>query len=70
MSILKIFQKLPDRVIRKYLKALINRSDRDAIYLEIGDRTSGDTVIYPDDDLLAEMGEKGWKFTRKNGEAY
>ncbi|WP_204103426.1 MULTISPECIES: cupin domain-containing protein [Spirulina sp. CCY15215] len=49
---------------------LINRSDRDAVYLEIGDRTSGDTVIYPDDDLLAEMGEKGWQFTRKNGEAY
>ncbi|MBP0021580.1 MAG: cupin domain-containing protein [Cyanobacteria bacterium SBLK] len=49
---------------------LINRSDRDAIYLEIGDRTPEDSVIYPDDDLRAVMGEKGWQFTHKNGEPY
>lgn len=49
---------------------LINRSDRDAVYLEIGDRTPEDSVTYPDDDLLAEMGNKGWEFTHKNGEPY
>jgi uncharacterized cupin superfamily protein len=49
---------------------LINRSDRDAIYLEIGDRTPDDTVTYPDDDLCAEMGSQGWQFTHKNGENY
>ena len=30
---------------------LVNRSGRDVVYLEIGDRNPGDTVIYPDDDL-------------------
>ena len=30
---------------------LINRSGRDIVYLEIGDRDPGDTVIYPDDDI-------------------
>ena len=30
---------------------LINRSDRDVVYLEIGDRNEGDEVFYPDDDL-------------------
>ena len=49
---------------------LINRSDREAIYLEIGDRTPDDAVTYPDDDLLAKMSDKGWQFTHKNGESY
>ena len=49
---------------------LINRSDRDATYLEIGDRTPGDSATYPDDDLRAVMGDKGWQFTHKNGESY
>ena len=30
---------------------LINRSDRDVVYLEIGDRSETDEVFYPDDDL-------------------
>ena len=40
---------------------LVNRSGRDAVYLEIGDRNLGDTVIYPDDDLgraLTPNGER------------
>ncbi|MGK7927891.1 MAG: cupin domain-containing protein [Spirulina sp.] len=49
---------------------LLNRSDRDATYLEIGDRTPGDSAIYPDDDLHVEATDKGWKFTHKNGESY
>lgn len=49
---------------------LINRSDRDAVYLEIGDRTPEDSVTYPDEDLRAVMGETSWEFTRKNGEPY
>jgi uncharacterized cupin superfamily protein len=30
---------------------LINRSDMDVVYLEIGDRSERDEVFYPDDDL-------------------
>jgi uncharacterized cupin superfamily protein len=49
---------------------LVNRTGEDVIYLEIGDRTAGDEVTYPDDDLKAERDGNGWRFTRKNGAAY
>lgn len=45
-----------------------NRTDADVVYLEIGDRTPGDTVTYPQDDLRAELGPDGrWQFVRKDG---
>jgi uncharacterized cupin superfamily protein len=31
---------------------LVNRGGTDVVYLEIGDRTAGDGVTYPDDDLV------------------
>lgn len=49
---------------------LINRSDLVAIYLEIGDRTPEDEVIYPDVDLMAKHSSKGWIFTHKDGSLY
>lgn len=49
---------------------LINRSDLVAIYLEIGDRTPEDEVIYPDVDLMAKHSSKGWIFTYKDGSLY
>lgn len=49
---------------------LINRSDAEVLYLEVGDRTPGDRVSYPDDDLAAELTGAGWRFTRKDGTAY
>src|SRR5919205_257181 len=46
---------------------LVNRTDRDVVYLEIGDRTPGDEGTYPADDLAASLGADGqWRFTRKN----
>ncbi len=46
---------------------LINRSTEDVLYLEIGDRTGGDSVSYPDDDLVAVLDEhKTWRFRHKN----
>jgi uncharacterized cupin superfamily protein len=30
---------------------LVNETGGDVVYLEIGDRTAGDAVDYPDDDL-------------------
>ncbi|MEX0268638.1 cupin domain-containing protein [Leptolyngbyaceae cyanobacterium UHCC 1019] len=48
---------------------LVNRSHSDAVYLEVGDRTSGDEVVYPDDDLVAAQ-STNWSFTHKDGSAY
>ena len=50
---------------------VLNRSDRDVVILEIGDRTEGDMGSYPQDDIRAVMGTDGkWCFTRKDGTPY
>jgi uncharacterized cupin superfamily protein len=50
---------------------LVNRSMQDVVYLEVGDRSAGDSAIYPDDDLKADLGPDGrWRFTRKDGTPY
>ena len=50
---------------------LVNRSDADVVYLEIGDRTPGDSADYPNDDIHAAMGpDGGWIFTHKDGTPY
>lgn len=50
---------------------LVNRSDEDAVYLEIGDRSPNDEVRYPDDDIQAARDAAGaLSFTRKTGEPY
>lgn len=49
---------------------LINLSDEDASYLEIGDRTPGDEGSYPDDDLMARQENGVWAFFHKNGTPY
>jgi uncharacterized cupin superfamily protein len=50
--------------------SLINESQEDVVYLEIGDRTDGDDVIYPDDDLRAHCMDGAWQFSRKDGTPY
>ena len=49
---------------------LINESSADVVYLEVGDRSAGDTVSYPDDDLKAEMVAGEWQFFHKDGTPY
>jgi len=49
---------------------LVNRSDEDFVYLEVGDRSAGDSVFYPDDDLQAVRVDGRWQFTRKDGTPY
>jgi uncharacterized cupin superfamily protein len=49
---------------------LVNRTDEDVVYLEVGDRTPGDQAVYPDDDLQAAMVEGAWRFTHKDGTQY
>jgi len=49
---------------------MINRSAEDALYLEVGDRTSGDVSTYPDADLMAVHKGGKYVFTRKDGTPY
>jgi uncharacterized cupin superfamily protein len=48
---------------------LVNRSARDVVYLEIGDRSPGDASSYPDDDLHAVLAMT-YKMTKKDGSSY
>jgi uncharacterized cupin superfamily protein len=50
---------------------LVNRSEQPVTYLEIGDRTVGDEVTYPEDDLTATQLVNGvWAMTHKDGQPY
>ena len=49
---------------------LVNKSGRDAVYLEIGTRSKYESVDYPDVDLKVVRDEKGMRYTHKNGEPY
>jgi uncharacterized cupin superfamily protein len=49
---------------------LINRSSRDAIYLEVGDRPSSDQSTYPDIDMLGKQQDGKWVFLHKDGTPY
>ena len=50
---------------------LVNRTQEDVIYLEIGDRSAGDAGSYPDDDIVAEFKGPGqWAFLHKDGRPY
>jgi uncharacterized cupin superfamily protein len=50
---------------------LINRTNGNVTYLEVGDRTPGDQGSYPADDLKAVLGHDGtWQFTHKDGRKY
>ncbi len=46
---------------------LLNRTTEEVIYLEVGDRSPGDQVVYPDDDLQAKYIDGKWQFTHKDG---
>jgi uncharacterized cupin superfamily protein len=47
---------------------LINRSDRDAVYFEVGTRAKSERVQYPDVDFFMERDGTGRRFFRKSGE--
>ena len=49
---------------------LVNKSGRDAVYLEIGTRSKYERVEYPDVDLMVVRDDKGMRYTHKNGEPY
>jgi uncharacterized cupin superfamily protein len=50
---------------------LVNKSSRDALYLEIGTRSPREIAHYPDDDLAMKRDDAGKMiFTHKNGDHY
>lgn len=53
-----------------YAHHLLNRGTSPAVYLEVGDRSPGDRVQYPDDDLQAVLIEGRWSFAHKDGTPY
>ena len=46
---------------------LINRSDADAVVLEVGSRKPGELAHYPDVDLAINKTDAGYRYTRKDG---
>src|SRR5487761_1098070 len=50
---------------------LLNRTINDVVYLEIGNRDPGDTVIYPDDDIGRALAPDGARlFVHRDGTPY
>jgi uncharacterized cupin superfamily protein len=49
---------------------LVNRSQQDARYLEIGTRAASERAHYPDVDLVMERDLQGMRFLRRSGEPY
>jgi len=49
---------------------LLNRTNGEAVYLEVGDRSARDSVIYPDDDLQGILIDGKWRFAHKDGSPY
>ena len=48
----------------------VNKSAQEVILLEVGDRTAGDSVTYPHDDIQATLIDGQWRFTHKDGQPY
>ena len=49
---------------------LINRTSRDAIVIEVGSRAPAERAHYSDIDMMVTRDDKGFRYTRKNGEPY
>ena len=49
---------------------LVNETDDEVLYLEVGDRTPGEQAVYPDDDIEAVQINGQWRFARKDGTPY
>jgi uncharacterized cupin superfamily protein len=49
---------------------LVNKSNRDAVYLEIGSRFKNERAEYPDIDLVMVRNESGGHYMHKDGKPY
>jgi uncharacterized cupin superfamily protein len=50
---------------------IVNRSDRDAVFLEIGTRATEGGADYPDIDMIVRRSDDGkWRYLHKDGTPY
>jgi uncharacterized cupin superfamily protein len=49
---------------------LINRTQKNAVYIEVGTRAPHETAVYPDIDMRAERDKTGMRYVKKTGEPY
>jgi uncharacterized cupin superfamily protein len=49
---------------------LVNRTQRDAVFLEIGTRSKRERVVYPDIDMRVERDASGPRYLHESGEPY
>jgi uncharacterized cupin superfamily protein len=49
---------------------IVNRSDRDAVFIEVGTRAPSEKAHYAEIDMMVVRDEKGARYTRKSGEPY
>lgn len=49
---------------------LVNETNKDVLYIEIGDRTPGETATYPDDDLALRIIDGKFQYFHKDGRPY
>ena len=49
---------------------LVNKSQRDALYLEVGTRAKRERAHYSDVDLVYDRDASGFRFSRRSGEPY
>ena len=50
---------------------LHNRTQRDVVLMEVGDRSAGDSVSNPDDDVVAAFGTDGkWRYAKTDETPY
>lgn len=49
---------------------LINRTQQDAVYIEVGMRTVNETTVYSDIDMRLERDKNGLRYLHKTGEPY
>src|SRR4029078_8681939 len=47
---------------------LINKSNRDAVFIEVGTRVAAERAFYSDIDMMVTRDDKGARYTKKNGE--
>ena len=49
---------------------VVNNSDQPASFIEIGTRSATEHAEYPDEDLIADKDENGFRFSNRKGESY
>jgi uncharacterized cupin superfamily protein len=49
---------------------IINRSNRDAVFIEVGTRAPTERAHYSEIDMMVTRDDKGARYTKKNGEPF